>query len=111
MSGTKADVIDRGRYKYDTHLVQTSKGTVKSTSNGDAVAIGLAGMTRAQMEKVIKANSFGEWLKEDKTMRLNPGQFRMIAGNKLRAKVRRGEPITIGQITVKKLDQKAKSAA
>lgn len=98
-----APMIDRSRYDYSTVRVADPKtGKVRhSTGNGDAVARAMLAITADDLPKLVKKNGLPE-LKHGS----NPGQFRMIVGNSLRAKVRKGEEVTIGDVVVKKLDQR-----
>lgn len=103
-------IIDRSKYNYERkQYADPETGKRRSTySNGDAVANAMLGLSADQLEKVMKDNGLEEKLGKHLTGAANPGQFRMLLGNSLRAKVKRGEPVTIGEHTVKKLDQKVK---
>lgn len=95
-------MIDRDKYAYNTVRVAGKDGKVRnSTGNGDAVARAMLSVTFDDLPKIIKKNGLPD-LKQGS----NPGQFRMIVGNSLRAKVRKGEEVTIGDVVVKKLDQR-----
>lgn len=77
-------------------------GKLKSTrSNGDAVALALLGLGPNELQKVAKTN--GVEYVVDAT---NAGLARLRFGNSLRAKVKAGDAVTIGEFVVKKLDQK-----
>lgn len=95
------NVMNSEKYKYERTKFLDADGKVKhSASNGDAVARAMMLISSDDIQGVIEANSL--LMKEHK----NPGLLRMAVGNSLRAKVRKGEPVTIGEYTVKKLDQK-----
>lgn len=94
--------IDRIKYGYDRTRSIGADGKVRTrVGNGDAVAIALHHALDAghSVEKIAKANKL-------EVKGANPGQLRMNLGNMLRARVKRGEAMTIGAHTVKKLDQK-----
>lgn len=95
---TMASIRDRNYAKIQ---YLDSEGNLKTTQgNGDAVAMALLGIGADELPKICKANGI------EFSEKANNGQTRMAVGNSLRAMVKRGEPITIGDITVKKLDQK-----
>lgn len=100
-------MIDRAKYDYKaTRVADPKTGKVRNrVSNGDAVARAMLGITFEQLPKTAKANGLEELVSKHKDS-VNPGQFRMIIGNALRAKVKRGEEVTIGDVLVKKLDQR-----
>lgn len=106
----KGDIIDRSKYGYTRTKTTGADGKVRSsTSNGDAVAKALMLIPTgdAAISKVAKDNDLYDRIK-DRLGSANAGQIRMSVGNMLRAKVRKGEPVTIGEIVVKKLDQTVK---
>lgn len=101
-----APMIDRSKYEYERTKFVGKDGKVRtSVGKGDAVARAMLGMSEDDLLKCAKANKLS-----DKIIghhgNVNPGQFRMFVGNALRAKVKRGEPVTIGKHTIEKLDQK-----
>lgn len=110
----KADdgkMIDQSRYERISILGKD--GTVKhSSGNGDAVAVALLIAMHGQgldIGKIIKANSTKDNGLAEKYVPEqwdNAGMLRMNVGGTLRAMVRKGEEVVIGDITVKKLDQK-----
>lgn len=93
--------IDRSKYSYgrEKHVGADGK-LVSRTGNGDAVAQHLAHATvnGHTVDKIAKANSL-------EVKGANSGQIRMNLGNMLRARVKRGEHVVIGDIKVKALDQ------
>lgn len=100
-------IIDRSKYEYGTVRVADPKtGKVRnSTSNGDSVARALLAIPFDDLMKVAKKNGIEDTIAKH-VNNLNPGQVRMITGNALRAKVRKGEEVIIGDVVVKKLDQR-----
>lgn len=97
-----AKMIDPGRYGYGTTKVRGANGKIRhSRGNGDAVARALLG---ADFDAVLKANGLTERMKAHADK--NSGQFRMIGGNMLRALIKKGEPVTIGDHVIKSLTQK-----
>lgn len=100
-------MIDRTKYKYESiRIIDPDTGKVRNAvSNGDAVARAMLAVKFDDLIKIAKKNGL-----EDKVAQhlnsVNPGQFRMIVGNALRGKVRKGEPVTIGPHEIKKLDQR-----
>lgn len=100
--------IDRFKYDYRKTKVVGADGKLRTrTGNGDAVSTELSralqedGFTVEKIAKATKLDVKGS----------NPGQIRMNLGNMLRARVRKGEPMQIGNVLVKKLDQVCKPLA
>lgn len=77
----------------------------RSYHNGDAIARALHGLDHGAIVKVVKANKLWDRY-ADLDGKLNNGRFRMLAGNSLRAKVLRGEPVKVGKITIERLNQR-----
>lgn len=105
-------VIDSSRYKYDVTKVRGSDGRIRhSRSNQDAIANALLVFTSGggNLSRVVRDNKIGDKMKphEDK----GAGMYRMNLSNILRGLVRNGTPVTIGDVTVKKLDQNVKVPA
>lgn len=77
-----------------------------SKSNDDAVARAMLVFTAGggDIAKVIKANGLGDKYKPEQHD--NQGLLRMMVGNSLRALVRAGTPVVIGDVTVKTLEQR-----
>jgi len=97
--------IDTGKYEYGRVKYKDKDGKTKvSRGNLDAVALAMLGMGPKELERVVKDNKLED--KVEKARKLNAGQFRMSIGNSLRATVRSGEAVTIGEHTIKKLDQR-----
>lgn len=101
--------IDRERYAYDKiKVVDPKTGKLRTrTGNGDAVAVELMRALQEDgftVEKIAKANKL-------EVKGANSGQIRMNLGNMLRARVRKDEPMQIGNTLVKKLDQATKALA
>lgn len=100
-------VVDREKYNYDrvkTTDPKTGK-TRTSYGNGDAVAKAMLGLDEKQLERVVRTNKLIDKIGTPEKA-TNIGLYRMALGNSLRAMVRRGEPVTIGEHTIKRLDQK-----
>lgn len=97
--------IDASGYDYGTVKVKDKSGKTRaSTGNGDAVQRAMlrhvaAGKT---LEQVIRANK----LTQEPAKYDNQGLLRMSVGNSLRAMVRRGEHVVIGDVTIKSLEQR-----
>lgn len=101
----KAPNIDTGSYDYGVTRVEGKGGkTVRSIGNGDAVQRALLKFYAAGKDigQVIRANK----LKQDPAQYDNAGLLRMSVGNSLRALVRNGTHVTIGDVTVKSLEQR-----
>jgi len=97
--------IDTGKYEYGRVKYRDKDGKTKvSRGNLDAVALAMLGMGPKELERVVKDNKLEDKVAKART--LNAGQFRMSIGNSLRAIVRAGEAATIGDHTIKKLDQR-----
>lgn len=96
--------IDTSGYDYETLRIRGKDGTLHYLkSNGDAVALAMA------MHTVINGKEAAQVARANKLelgSYSNVGQERMAIGNKLRALVNAGTPVTIGDIVVKKLDQR-----
>lgn len=97
--------IDQSKYER-IKIVGKDGKVISSTGNQDAVAMALliAKAQGVEIDKIIKANKLGD--KYDPAQWDNPGMLRMNVGGTLRAMVNKGEPVVIGDITVKKIDQK-----
>lgn len=80
--------------------------THTTTSNGDALAKAMAGLSVADLNKAVKANGLSEKYPSGVEGFGNQGLARMSIGNSLRALVKNGTPVTVGEHTIKKLDQK-----
>lgn len=97
--------IDTGKYEYGRVKYRDKDGKTKvSRGNLDAVALAMLGMGPKELDRVVKDNKLEDKVAKART--LNAGQFRMSIGNSLRAIVRAGEAVTIGDHTIKKLDQR-----
>lgn len=105
-------IIDRDKYNYErVQYADPKTGKRRSSySNGDAVATAMLGIDQKGLEKVMRDNGLKEKLGKHVESAANPGQFRMLLGNSLRAMVKRGEEVTIGDHVIKKLDQKIKAS-
>lgn len=106
---TPAAMIDRGRYDYErVKFRDPSTGKIRhSAGNGDAVARAMLGLNVGQVVHTAMTAGLDELVSKHSDKRTsNPGQFRMIVGNALRALVRKGTSVQIGDHLVKKLDQK-----
>lgn len=97
--------IDASAYGYEkTRVVGKDGKTKSSVGNGDAVQRALLKFTAAggDIGKVIRANK----LPQDPAQYDNQGLLRMSVGNSLRARVKKGEHVIIGDVTVKSLEQR-----
>lgn len=100
---TKSEAIAAG-YDYGTVKIRNKDGSLRtSRGSGDAVAKAmLIAVAAGMMAKQIATANDVKMVQGDR----NEGLFRMAVGNSLRAKVRAGEKVKIGSITVTKLSQK-----
>lgn len=97
------DVIDRDKYSYQRVKTVDSEGKVRSSaSNGDAVARAMLSLTTDQLADLARANDL------DMAKYKNAGLARMALSNRLRALVRKGTAVQIGEHLIKKLDQRVK---
>lgn len=97
------DVINRDKYSYERIKTLDADGKVKhSSSNGDAVARAMLTLTPDQITDLAEANDV------DLDKYKNSGLARMALANRVRALVRKGTAVQIGDVLVKKLDQKVK---
>lgn len=107
---TTTPIINPERVKgYEKTRTTGSDGKVRTvTSNGDAVALAMAGMLRPDLEKVVKANGLTD--KMAKHTDKNEGMYRMNLGNMLRARVRNlkdeDKPVVIGKHEIRSLYQR-----
>lgn len=102
-------MYDRNAYKYDRTIVRTTSGRSRhSYTNGDAVAIAMLGLEFEEILDVMHQNGLEDRL-EQYADRPNHGQFRMLLGNSLRALIRHGTPVLIGDHVIRSLDQKISS--
>jgi len=95
-------MIDPSQYNTVTYVDPETGKTKTSRGSCDAVALALLLVKKSDYDNVAKDNDVFE--KFNKTYP-NTGQMTMALSNMLRAKVKRGEPVKIGEHTVKKLDQ------
>lgn len=106
-AATGGSVIDSEKFEYETTKVRDKSGKLKySKNNGDAIAKAMTVFlsTGKDIMQVVRANKLTERMKGRDG--LNAGLFRMTLGVMLRAMVKRGEPVQIGDITVKTLEQR-----
>lgn len=97
------DVINRNKYNYERIKTLDADGKVKhSSSNGDAVARAMLVLTPDQLADLAEANDV------DMSKYKNGGLARMALSNRIRALVRKGTAVQIGDVLVKKLDQRVK---
>lgn len=91
-------------YNYDTLRVRDKEGKLHYVrGNHDALTKALALhmiVNGKDIMTVAKAN------KLELAEYTNPGQLRMAVGNKLRAILNRGEPVVVGTITLKSLNDR-----
>jgi len=100
-------VVDLSRYEYKRTSIRGSDGKVRhSASNGDAVAKAmlLLHTGKSTIAGVVRANGLTAKFK-DRDPEANPGLYRMSVGVALRALVKAGTPVTIGDVVVKSLKQ------
>ena|SRR5438128_2895153 len=105
--------IDASEYGYETTKVRDVHGKIRnSVSNGDAIAKAMQVLMatskdlRAALARVVRDNKLQDKLNIDQYDNL--GLFRMSLGNCLRGLVRNDTPVTIGEVTVKSLEQHVK---
>lgn len=105
MAKKSKSTIATGEYDYERVAIRNKDGSLRySSGNMDAVAKAMlihvadGGTT----EQVVSKNKLDVKPKGKRS----EGLFRMAIGGALRAKVRAGEPVIIGKITVKSLKQK-----
>lgn len=102
-------MIDRNKYGYERTKFVGADGKARySAGNGDAVAQALLGVTGTKFDKVVRDAGLKDLAA--KHAGKNPGQFRMIIGNALRAIVRKGGTVVIGDNTITSLGQAVKLA-
>ena len=97
--------IDTSSYKYSKLRIRDRNGDIQySAGNGDAIAKAMLIFTAAggKVKDVAKANELS--VKNGG----NHGIYRMAVGVALRGKVRNGESVRIGAITVSRLSQHVK---
>jgi len=91
------------KYKYERIKLRDPEGKVHYSANSaDAVARALLGMTQDQLIKVLQTNALDHVIPHKAK---NAGQFRMIVGGALRARIAKGEHVRIGPYTVSDLKQ------
>jgi hypothetical protein len=97
--------VDASAYDYKTLKVRGKDGKLRhSIGKGDAVHNALSRVLRdgKDLAQVVRANK----LALDPKKYANAGMFRMTLGNSLRAMIRNGTPVVIGDVTVKTLTQR-----
>lgn len=100
------DVINRDKYAYERIKTVDRDGKVRhSAGNGDAVARALLSVDYDGLIETMKKNDLWDRLGKH-VGSVNNGQLRMFVGNSLRALVRKGTAVVIGEHTVRKLDQR-----
>ncbi len=95
--------IDSSRYPRVTFTDPKTGAKRHSAGNGDAVATALLHVSNEKLDTVARKNDVEDFVGREF---VNAGQRRMALGNRLRGKVRRGEPAVIGEFEIKKLDQR-----
>lgn len=101
-------VVDTERYGYD-RIAYTDPKTGKtrhSAGNGDAVARAMLGLNSDDLMRIVKKAGLGDKYDGKAGKAGNPGLFRMSLGHSLRALIKAGTPVQIGEHLIKKLDQK-----
>lgn len=102
-------MIDRNKYGYArTKFIGPDGKARYSAGNGDAVAKALLGVTGAKFDKVVRDAGLKDLAAKHSDK--NPGQFRMVIGNALRAIIRKGGSVVIGDNTITSLGQAIKQA-
>lgn len=97
-------MIDPGRYEVLTYTDPHTGKTVHSRGKGDAVHRVMCWVNTSDdaLKKVAKANG----IDYDPATYPNGGMAKMALSQKLRAKLRKNEELTIAGHAVKKIDQK-----
>lgn len=110
-SATASTLSSLAERDYTKARIVGGDGKVRhSKSNDDAVAramlvhLAAHGTSDEVFAKIVKANGLGDKL--DPAEYKSAGLFRMTLGNSLRALVRGGTPVVIGDVTVKSLEQR-----
>lgn len=102
------NVIDGSRYKYDrVKFVGADGKTRTSANNGDSIAQAMLGMTPDEVMHVVEENGLAEKLAKH-YRKLNPGHFRMVVGNALRATIKKGGKVKVNGRWISSLDQPVK---
>jgi len=104
-SNATASVINADEYDYKRTKVRGKDGALHySRNNGDAIAkaFQLLKVQGKDMASVARDNKLG--IKRDDYK--NQGQFAMAISNRIRAKVKRGEAVRVGSVTVNSLKQR-----
>lgn len=93
--------ILNSKYNYErTKFVDADGNTRHSAGNLDAVARAMLLITPEQLVELAEANEI------DLSKYKNPGLAKMALANRLRGLVRKDTAVKIGDVLVKKLDQK-----
>jgi len=96
-------LLDTKKYNYERVKHTDSEGKTRhTTSNGDAMAVALRGLTLSEVEDVARRNGVPE-ASLDKWSHLNAGMRRMNMGLALRKIVKGGTPVHVGDHTVTSL--------
>lgn len=95
--------IDPSRYSRTTFLDPKTGKTRHSAGNGDAVATALLHVSNDKLDTIARANKVPDFVGREF---VNQGQRRMALGNRLRGMVRKGDPVVIGEHSIRKLDQR-----
>src|SRR5262245_43830685 len=99
---SKGSIVDRSRYTYPTLRVRGHDNKLYYIRGVDDA------VTRAMALHSIVAGLDLNDIAVENNLEMgqysNMGQFRMALGNKLRARVKRGEPVVIGGINIPSLD-------
>ncbi len=97
----KSSIVNHERYHYKRTRIKSPDGAVKTVvSNGDAVARAMSYLSTDDLPKLARAQQV------KLSTAKNAGVRKMALANSLRALVRGGAPVKIGEYVVKTLDQK-----
>lgn len=90
----KKNIVNTERYHYQKTVIDDGRRKIYSKDNGDALAVAMRGMTNDELRAVIAENNLDQkYLGYADTKTL--GHFRMILGQHLRYKWRRGEMVKV----------------
>lgn len=87
------NIVDTGRYKYQRTVIQDGRRKVYTKDNGDAVAVAMRGYSTEDLVAVLDENQMNDDRYRTYAAEKSPGHFRMIVGQALRYKWKRGEEV------------------
>ena len=98
--------LREAQLRYDKVAFKDSAGKSRvARINGDAVSRAMVGAGRDALVKIARANKLGSEVVTKIAEAKNAGQARMSLSNRLRAMVRRGEPVAIQGVEITSLTQ------